>query len=102
MVSKHRDIEESHRQKKLRKARDEHAFIFTSDLSKCLAKVEREDWEYAIASTGGNPADASEMLGIRGVPRNTKVLWGRSEEEAKGTYRNWQKRRAKMGKRKPT
>ena len=101
-VSKHRDIEKRRRQKKLRRARNEHAFIFTSDLSKCVAKVEREDWEYAIAPTGGNPADAADMLGIHDVPRNAKVLWGRSEEEAKGTYRSWQKRRAKKGKRKRT
>jgi len=97
MVRVHRNIEKSHRQRKLRKARNERAFIFTSDLSKCLARIEREDWEYAIASTGGNPADAAEMLGIHDVPRNAKVLWGRSEEEAKGTYRSWQKRSAKKG-----
>ncbi len=44
-MSKHRDIEKSRRQKKRRKARDEHVFIFTSDLRECLARVEREDWE---------------------------------------------------------
>jgi len=101
-VSKNRNVEKSRRQKKHRKARDEHAFIFTSDLHECLARVEREDWEEAISFSGGNPADAADMLGIRGIPRNAKALWGKSEEEAKGTYRGWQKRKAKKGKRKVT
>ena len=99
-MSRHRNIEKNRRQKKLRKARNESAFVFTHDLSRCLARVEREDWEDAIAFASGNPADAANTLGINGVPRNAKVLWGRSEEEAKGTYRSWQKKKAKKGKRK--
>lgn len=94
-MSRHHNIEKSRRQKKMRKTRDEHAFIFTEDLSQCLAKVEREDWEDAISFAGGNPADAAEMLGIEGVPRNAKALWGRSEAEAKAIYVNWQRRRSK-------
>ena len=101
-MSKHRNVEKSRRQKKRRKARDEYAFIFTSDLRECLAVVEREDWEEAITFAGGNPADSADMLGIRGIPRNAKALWGKSEEEAKGAYRSWQKKKAKKGKRKAT
>jgi len=92
-VSRHRNVEKSRRQKRMRRARDEHAFIFTEDLSQCLARVEREDWEYAISSASGNPANAAEALGIRGVPRNARVLWGRSEGEAKATYIGWQRKR---------
>ena len=101
-MSKQRNSEKDRRQKKRRKARDEYAFIFTSDLRECLARVEREDWEDAVSFAGGNPADAADMLGIGGIPRNAKALWGKSEEEAKGTYRSWQKKKAKKGKRKAT
>ncbi len=97
-MSKYHNVEKSRRQKKRRKARDEYAFIFTSDLRRCLARVKREDWEEAISFSGGNPAHAAETLGICGIPRNAKALWGKSEEEAKGTYRNWQKKKAKKGK----
>jgi len=94
-VVKYSNIEKSHRQKKVRKDRNEHAFIFTSNLSECLARVEREDWEDVISFAGGNPADAADLLNIRGVPGNARVLWGRSEEEARATYINWQKRKSK-------
>ena len=94
-MSKHRNIEKSRKQKRMRRARNEHAFIFTEDLSQCLAKVERKDWEDAISFAGGNPADAAEMLGIEEVPRNAKALWGGSEAEAKAIYVNWQRRRSK-------
>lgn len=94
-VVKYSNIEKSHRQKKIRKARNEHAFIFTNDLSECLAMVEREDWEDVISSAGGNPADAADLLNIREVPGDARVLWGRSKEEARAAYINWQKRRSK-------
>jgi hypothetical protein len=34
----------------LRRAGNEHAFIFTEDLSKCIGRVERQDWEDAFPS----------------------------------------------------
>lgn len=94
-VVKYSNIEKSHRQKKIRKARNEHAFIFTNDLSECLAMVEREDWEDVVSFAGGSPADAADLLNIRGVPGDARVLWGRSEEEARAAYINWQKRRSR-------
>lgn len=80
----------------LRRRRNEKAFLFDKDLSRCLGRADREDWELAISMCSGNVAEAARECGLSGVPRDAKALCGRSEEEALGTYRRWQKRRRKQ------
>ncbi len=82
-------------QKDLRRRRGERAFLFDKDLSRCLGDVDRDDWEFAIAISGGDVALAANnarSLGFREAP---KSCWGRSAEEALETYRRWQKKRRK-------
>jgi hypothetical protein len=37
-------------QGELRRRRGERAFLFDKDLSRCLAEVDREEWEWALSS----------------------------------------------------
>jgi hypothetical protein len=76
-----------------RERRGEDAFLFGPD-EECLGKIEREDWDFAIAMTGGNVVEGARLLGLD-VPRGTRALWGRSPEEAIGAYRSWLKRARK-------
>ena len=78
-----------------RERRGEDAFLFGPD-EQCLGKVEREDWDFAIGMTGGNVVEAAREVGLD-VPRGTRALWGRSQEEAIGAYRSWLKRARKKG-----
>jgi hypothetical protein len=71
------------------------AFLLDKDLSRCLAEVDREEWEWALSSCGGDVADAAHQCGLDDVPPGAKALWGRSAEQARDTYRRWQKRRAR-------
>ena len=80
-------------QKELRERRDEQAFLFDNDVSRCLAEVDRDQWELAIANQGGDLVAAAKECGIVGLPRGAKALWGRSADEARGTYRRWLKKR---------
>jgi hypothetical protein len=80
-------------QKRLRQRRNERAFIFDKDLERCLGAADREDWELAISLFGGNVADAATDCGLEGIPKNAKVLWGKSAEEALSTYRRWQRKK---------
>ena len=48
-----------HHQKELRRKRDERAFLFDSTMSKCLAEVERNNWEWAIEMAGGSVSEAA-------------------------------------------
>jgi hypothetical protein len=75
-----------------RRERDERAFLFDSDLN-LIAEFEREDWEWALSSGGGDPVRAARQCGLTDVPAGAKALWGRSADEAKSTYRRWQRRR---------
>ena len=84
----------SEQQRHLRERRGERAFVFDKDLCRCLGEFDREDWEFAISVSGGDVAAAAAQCGAAGVPRGAKALWGRSVEEALGTYRRWQKRKA--------
>jgi len=79
----------SRQQRKLRKRRGERAFLFDKDLSQCLGDVDRDDWEFAISAHGGDVVAAGEECGIPDLPRGVKALWGRSTEDARGTYRRW-------------
>ena len=83
----------SHEQRQLRQQRGERAFLFDKSLSRCLAELEREEWEWALSSCGGDVVVAARECGLDGVPPGTKALWGLSAEEALDTYRRWQKRR---------
>lgn len=85
----------SQRQQVLRERRNERAFLFDPQLTRCLGTAEREPWEEAISFSGGNVAEAAEECGLKDIPKNAKVLWGRSAEEALGTYRRWQKQKKK-------
>jgi hypothetical protein len=76
-----------------RQRRGERAFLFDSSLNRCLAEFEREDWEWALSSCGGDTLRAAQQCGLSDVPPGAKALWGRSAEEARGAYRQWQKRR---------
>jgi len=81
-------------QRARRERRRERAFLFDKNLDHCLAEFEREDWEWALSSCGGDTAKAASQCGLSDVPQGVKALWGRSAEQARSTYRDWQKRRA--------
>jgi len=83
----------SEQQRQLRQRRAERAFIFDKDVSRCLATVDREDWEDAISMAGGNVSDAPAGCGIECIPKSAKVLWDKSAEEASSIYRRWLNRR---------
>jgi hypothetical protein len=79
-------------QRARRRKRSERAFLFDSEL-KLVAEFECEDWEWALSSCGGDTARAARQCGLTEVPSGVKALWGRSAQEARSTYRRWQKRR---------
>ena len=83
----------SREQRELRRRRGERAFLFDKDLSRCLGEVEREEWELVVSLHGGDVCNAARECGVDGVGPGAKALWGRSAEDALGTYRGWQKRR---------
>jgi hypothetical protein len=78
-----------------RRRSNERAFIFDKDVTRCLGDVDREKWEFAISISGGDVAAAGREFGISSLPRGAKALWGRTAEEALGTYRRWQTKRRK-------
>jgi hypothetical protein len=80
-------------QRELRQRRDERAFLFDKDLSHCLGEVDRAKWEWALSSCRGDVVQAAHQCGLDSVPPGAKALWGRSADEARDTYRRWQKRR---------
>jgi hypothetical protein len=90
------DQRRSAEQRELRQRRGERAFLFDKDLSRCLAEVDRDEWERALSSSGGDVVLAARQCGLDGVPPGAKALWGRSAEEARDTYRRWQKRRLRQ------
>jgi len=63
-------------QRELRRRRGERAFLFDEGLSRCLAELEREDWEWALSSCGGDTVRAARQCGLGDVPSGTKALWG--------------------------
>jgi hypothetical protein len=69
--------------------------VFAKGLSRCLAEVEREQWEAVLSFCGGDVRAAARECGLEGVGAGAKVLWGRSSEEALNSYRHWQERRAR-------
>ena len=76
-----------------RERRNEDAFLFAAD-ERCLGKVERNEWDFAISMAGGNVVEAAKLVGLE-VPHGTRALWGRSQEAAIGAYRSWLKRKAR-------
>jgi hypothetical protein len=70
-------------------------FLLDTSLSRCVAEFERDEWESALASCGGDVMRAARECGVDGVTPEMKALWGRSADEAVGTYRRWQKRRGR-------
>ncbi|MFH1844082.1 MAG: hypothetical protein ABIF77_12825 [bacterium] len=93
-MSKH-SRDRSRNQTQLRHRRDEQAFLFDRDLTVCLGEIDRDKWEFAISTCGGDVALAARQCGLAEVPRGAKALWGRSAEEARSTYNRWRKRRGK-------
>jgi hypothetical protein len=79
-------------QRRMRKQKNEHAYLFTAE-GHLLAEVERDTWEFAIAVASGDVASAAEACGLGPIPKGAKALWGRSAAEAWSTYRRWQNRR---------
>ena len=71
----------------------EAAFVFDKDITECLGRVDREDWEFAISATSGNIVQAAKLCGLSDIPKGAKALWGKSAEEARGIYRRWQKKK---------
>ena len=94
-MTKHKQ-NRARKQQDLRWRRGERAFLFDKDLSRCLGDADRDDWEFAISISGGDAAAAARECGIFDLPRGAKALWGRSAEEALGTYRRWRKKRRKQ------
>ena len=76
-----------------RERRDEHAFLFAPD-ERCLGRVARDEWDFAISMAGGNVVEAAKQVGLE-VPRGTRALWGRSQEAAIDAYRARLKRKAR-------
>lgn len=93
-MAKHKQ-NRSREQKDLRRRRNERAFLFDKDLTRCFGDVDRDDWEFAISISGGDVAAAGLECGIPDLPRGAKALWGKSAEEALGTYRRWQKKKGR-------
>lgn len=89
------DMKHRHRQKELRRKRDERAFLFDNVMSRCLAEVERDEWEWAIEMSGGDVAKAAKIAKIEGIPSGARVLWGKSSAHALDSYRHWSKQKAK-------
>lgn len=79
-------------QRRMRKRKNERAFLFTSE-GQLLAEVDRDTWEFAIAVARGDVASAAESCGLGAIPEGAKALWGRSAAEAWSAYRRWQNRR---------
>ena len=77
----------------MRERRGERAFVFDKDLSRCLAEIGKDEWEFAIRKHQGNVARAAEECGIPQVPGGAKVLWGVSSSSALETYKRWQNKR---------
>ena len=93
-MRKHKQNRSRH-QKALRLRHNERAFLFDKDLSRCLGDVDCDEWEVAISISGGDVPTAALECSIPDLPRGAKALWGRSAEDALGTYRRWQKKRRK-------
>lgn len=93
-MAKHKQ-NRSREQKDLRRRRNERAFLFDKDLTCCLGDVDRDDWEFAISMSGGDVTAAGLECDISDLPRGAKALWGKSAEEALGTYRRWQKKKSR-------
>jgi hypothetical protein len=81
-------------QRRKRRQRNEHAFLFTPD-GRLLHEVERRAWESALADCGGDVVSAAMACGLTDISQGTKALWGRSAAEAWAIYRRWQKQRAR-------
>jgi hypothetical protein len=81
-------------QRARRERREEKAFLFDASVENCLGEVIRDDWEIELSMAGGDTVRAAKECGVT-VPVGAKALWGRSAEEARSTYRHWQKRRAR-------
>lgn len=77
-----------------RERRGEKAFLFDAGMVNCLAEFDRDDWEFALSMVGGDTVRAAKECGVADVPSGAKALWGRSPEEARSTFRHWQRRRA--------
>ena len=82
-------------QREVRRRRGERAFLFEKSLSRCLAEFEREEWEWALSSCGGDAVQAARQCGLKDAPTGIKALWGRSADEARGAYQQWQRRRGR-------
>lgn len=85
----------SRAQRARRQRRDERAFVFDKNLSRCLGEFALDKWEMAISLCGGDVVSAARECGLEDVPRGARALWGRSACEVLEIYRRWQKRRPK-------
>ena len=56
------------------------AYLFTRG-GRRLARVSRDEWEWASCLAGNDPEIAAGILGLE-APRGVRVLWGRSSRQA--------------------
>ena len=68
------DQRRSAEQRELRQRKGERAFLFDKDLSRCLVEVDRDEWEWALSSCGGDVVRAARECGLDGVPPGAKAL----------------------------
>jgi hypothetical protein len=89
--TKSQQLAKQARQRKLRRTRNEHVFLFTPT-RQLVGEVERDAWEHAIRDARGNTAEAAKACGFVDVSQDTRALWGRSADDAWSRFRQWQKR----------
>jgi hypothetical protein len=77
-------------QRAKRERREESAYLFDAEFTKCYGTVPREQWEGVIAVCTGDIVRASQYCGIEGVPVGARALWGQSPEDALAVYKAWQ------------
>jgi hypothetical protein len=94
-MGKGRGQRRSAEQRELRQHRGERAFLFDNDLSCCLADVDREEWEWALSSCGGDVVRAAHQCGVEGLPPGVTTPCGDDRPRRRDTYRRWQKRRGR-------
>jgi hypothetical protein len=94
-MGEHTSWQKRSEQRQLRRRRGERAFLFDEGLSGLVAEFDREEWEWALSACGGNTAEAARECGVKDAQPGMKALWGRSAEDARGRYRQWQARRAR-------
>ena len=83
-------------QQERRRRRGEQVFLFDESVTEPLATVDAFVWELAISDHSGRVDAAAEECGLKNVPKNAKALWGKSDDEARSTYRRFRRKRKRQ------